>query len=318
VLHLHQQRSTKRSVPRLDRHGTSFDERKSLQAPCNGTQCLPWLRLRGYTDPDAPGRLLDHHLGCQMNKADPSGWPGILETMVMPLATDEFTAADLVSNNTCNDRATLEAEGPTATWAGRRAPRPPAPRPAQTPQIPISPLVVAGCVGPARRVRACCVRVPELDLVMGPQHAQPPGLLLEQVEAVSRCGHRPSHHILEEHSTTCPAAQRRLRLGECDLSAATSAVTYCRLCLACGVRSIANPRPRSARRSKSWSASATANPPLPWARTLMPTVVNLPGITAGVRAVSTRLTDLLPSQFSDARIERTVRTSHPRYFKPKR
>ncbi len=108
--------------------------------------------------------------GCQMNKADSERMAGILEAMGYHEAPAELEA-DLVLYNTCTIRD--NAEQKVYSYLGRQAQRKRA--------NPNLTLVVAGCVA-QQEGESLLRRVPELDLVMGPQHANRLGTLLERVE----------------------------------------------------------------------------------------------------------------------------------------
>lgn len=127
--------------------------------------------------------------GCQMNKADSERMAGILEAMGYAAGSDEHSA-DLVLYNTCTIRD--NAEQKVYSYLGRQA---------QRKRInPHLTLVVAGCVA-QQEGAALLRRVPELDLVMGPQHANRLGTLLEQVASGQQVVATDDHHILEDITT---------------------------------------------------------------------------------------------------------------------
>ena len=104
--------------------------------------------------------------GCQMNKADSERMAGILESMGYREAQAELEA-DLVLYNTCTIRD--NAEQKVYSYLGRQA---------QRKRVnPNLTLVVAGCVA-QQEGESLLRRVPELDLVMGPQHANRLDVLL--------------------------------------------------------------------------------------------------------------------------------------------
>ena len=109
--------------------------------------------------------------GCQMNKADSERMAGILENLGYIKADDEFEA-DLVLYNTCTIRDSAEQK--VYSYLGRQAKR--------KHKIPELKLVIAGCL--AQQEGASLLRkVPELDLVMGPQHVNNLENLLERVDS---------------------------------------------------------------------------------------------------------------------------------------
>ncbi len=109
--------------------------------------------------------------GCQMNKADSERMAGILENLGYVKAEDEFEA-DLVLYNTCTIRDSAEQK--VYSYLGRQAKR--------KHKIPELKIVVAGCL--AQQEGASLLRkVPELDLIMGPQHVNNLENLLERVDS---------------------------------------------------------------------------------------------------------------------------------------
>jgi len=117
----------------------------------------------------APRRYHITTFGCQMNKADSERMAGILDDWGW-VWTDDPNAAEVVLYNTCTIRD--NAEHKVYSYLGQQAKRK-----HQTPGLT---LVVAGCVAQQEGERLLR-RVPELDLVLGPQHANRLGELLEQV-----------------------------------------------------------------------------------------------------------------------------------------
>ena len=108
--------------------------------------------------------------GCQMNKADSERMAGTLEKMGYIRADDELNA-DLVLYNTCTIRD--NAEQKVYSFLGRQAKRK-----HKTPNLK---LVVAGCLA-QQEGESLLRRVPELDLVMGPQHVNNLENLLSKVD----------------------------------------------------------------------------------------------------------------------------------------
>ncbi len=127
--------------------------------------------------------------GCQMNKADSERMAGILEKMGYISAAEELTA-DLVIYNTCTIRD--NAEQKVYSYLGRQALRK-----RKSPHIKI---VVAGCVA-QQEGESLLRRVPELDLVMGPQHANRLETLLDQVDNGQQVVATDESNILEDITT---------------------------------------------------------------------------------------------------------------------
>ncbi len=124
--------------------------------------------------------------GCQMNKADSERMAGVLENMGFE-ATEDPNLADLVLYNTCTIRD--NAEQKVYSYLGRQAKR--------KHQQPDLTLVVAGCVA-QQEGEQLLRRVPELDLVMGPQHANRLEDLLTQVFDGNQVVATEPIHIVED------------------------------------------------------------------------------------------------------------------------
>lgn len=124
-----------------------------------------------------------------MNKADSERMAGILESMGYKEAVGELEA-DLVLFNTCTIRD--NAEQKVYSYLGRQVQR--------KRTLPHLKLVVAGCVA-QQEGAALLRRVPELDLVMGPQHANRLETLLNQVENGQQIVATDEHHIFEDLTT---------------------------------------------------------------------------------------------------------------------
>ena len=127
--------------------------------------------------------------GCQMNKADSERIAGVTPESMGYSAGDGEDQADLVLYNTCTIRD--NAEQKVYSYLGRQARR--------KRDNPALTLVVAGCG--STRGGVLLRRVPELDLVMGPQHANRLDTLLSQVEAGQQVVATDDHHILEDITT---------------------------------------------------------------------------------------------------------------------
>ncbi|HBQ97443.1 MAG TPA: tRNA (N6-isopentenyl adenosine(37)-C2)-methylthiotransferase MiaB, partial [Cyanobacteria bacterium UBA11691] len=124
--------------------------------------------------------------GCQMNKADSERMAGILDDIGFESVEDPYQA-DLILYNTCTIRD--NAEQKVYSYLGRQAKR--------KQENPNLTLIVAGCVA-QQEGEALLRRVPELDLVMGPQHANRLGDLLEQVLEGNQVVATEPVHIMED------------------------------------------------------------------------------------------------------------------------
>ncbi|WP_413678409.1 tRNA (N6-isopentenyl adenosine(37)-C2)-methylthiotransferase MiaB [Prochlorococcus sp. MIT 0916] len=127
--------------------------------------------------------------GCQMNKADSERMSGILQTMGYQLAEEELKA-DLILYNTCTIRD--NAEQKVYSYLGRQAIR--------KKSDPHLKIIIAGCLA-QQEGEALLRRVPEIDLVMGPQHANRLETLLNQVDNGHQVLATDEQHIYEDIAT---------------------------------------------------------------------------------------------------------------------
>ena len=236
--------------------------------------------------------------GCQMNKADSERMAGILEAMGYRAGQDEHSA-DLVLYNTCSIRD--NAEQKVYSYLGRQAQR--------KRTNPHLTLVVAGCVA-QQEGESLLRRVPELDLVMGPQHANRLESLLNRVESGQQVVATDEHQILEDITT----ARRDSRV------CAWVNVIYgcnerCTYCVVPAVRGREQSRLPGAIRLEMEGLAARGYREV----TLLGQNIDaygrdLPGITPQGRRQHT-LTDLLREVHEVEGIARLrFATSHPRYF----
>jgi tRNA-2-methylthio-N6-dimethylallyladenosine synthase len=233
-----------------------------------------------------------------MNKADSERMAGILEARGYAPGRDEHSA-DLVLYNTCSIRD--NAEQKVYSYLGRQAIRKRA--------NPHLLLVVAGCVA-QQEGEALLRRVPELDLVMGPQHANRLGTLLDQVETGVQVVATEEHHILEDITTA-----RRDSAVCAWVNVIYGCNERCTYCVVPAVRGREQSRPPEAIRLEMEDLAARGYREV----TLLGQNIDaygrdLPGITPEGRRAHT-LTDLL-HQLHEVRGLARLRfaTSHPRYF----
>ncbi|WP_420063784.1 tRNA (N6-isopentenyl adenosine(37)-C2)-methylthiotransferase MiaB [Prochlorococcus marinus] len=236
--------------------------------------------------------------GCQMNKADSEKMAGILQKMGYKEAQTELNA-DLVLYNTCTIRD--NAEQKVYSYLGRQALRK-----KTTPHLK---LVVAGCV--AQQEGASLLRrVPEIDLIMGPQHANRLETLLNQVDNGSQVVATNENQILEDLT----AARR-----DSNICAWVNVIYGCNeRCTYCVVPSV-----RGKEQSRTPEAIKIEIEDLALKGFKEVTLLgqnidaygrDLPGISPSGRRKNT-LTDLLYYIHDIKGIERIrFATSHPRYF----
>ena len=236
--------------------------------------------------------------GCQMNKADSERMAGILESMGYRAGTDEHSA-DLVLYNTCTIRDSAEQK--VYSYLGRQAQR--------KRLNPNLTLVVAGCVA-QQEGESLLRRVPELDLVMGPQHANRLDTLLAQVEQGQQVLATGEQHILEDITT----ARRDSQV--CGwVNVIYGCNERCTYCVVPSVRGQEQSRLPEAIKLEIQGLAARGFKEI----TLLGQNIDaygrdLPGISPEGRRAHT-LTDLLHHVHDVAGLERIrFATSHPRYF----
>ena len=236
--------------------------------------------------------------GCQMNKADSERMAGILEGMNYE-RSDDPNGADLVLYNTCTIRD--NAEQKVYSYLGRQAKR--------KHEKPELTLVVAGCVA-QQEGEALLRRVPELDLVMGPQHANRLEDLLDRVFDGNQVVATEAIHIMED--ITQPRRDSQVTGWVNVIYGCNERCTYC---VVPGVRGTEQSRTPDAIRSEIETLGRSGYKEV----TLLGQNIDaygrdLPGSTPEGRHKHT-LTDLLYHIHDVEGIERIrFATSHPRYF----
>ncbi|HEY9889168.1 MAG TPA: tRNA (N6-isopentenyl adenosine(37)-C2)-methylthiotransferase MiaB [Candidatus Obscuribacterales bacterium] len=246
----------------------------------------------------APRRYHVTTFGCQMNKADSERMAGVLENMGLQWEADPYQA-DVVLYNTCTIRD--NAEQKVYSYLGRQAKRK-----QENPELT---LIVAGCVA-QQEGEALLRRVPELDLVMGPQHANRLQDLLEQVMAGQQVVATEPVHIMED--ITKPRRDSAVTAWVNVIYGCNERCTYC---VVPSVRGVEQSRPAAAIRAEMEELGRQGFKEV----TLLGQNIDaygrdLPGITEAGRRQNT-LTDLLYYVHDVPGIERIrFATSHPRYF----
>ncbi len=236
--------------------------------------------------------------GCQMNKADSERMAGVLEDLGMKWSEDP-NEADLVLYNTCTIRD--NAEQKVYSYLGRQAKR--------KHEQPDLTLIVAGCVAQQEGAKLLR-RVPELDLVMGPQHANRLGDLLEQVFAGNQIVATEPIHIVED--ITKPRRDSQVTAWVNIIYGCNERCTYC---VVPNVRGVEQSRTPEAIKAEMEEISRQGYKEV----TLLGQNIDaygrdLPGVTESGRHKHT-LTDLLYYVHDLPGIDRIrFATSHPRYF----
>jgi tRNA-2-methylthio-N6-dimethylallyladenosine synthase len=236
--------------------------------------------------------------GCQMNKADSERMAGILEDMGFEWSEDP-NEAKLVLFNTCSIRD--NAEHKVYSYLGRLARR--------KHLEPDLTLVMAGCVA-QQEGESLLRRVPELDLVMGPQHANRLQDLLQQVFDGNQVVATEAVHIMED--ITKPRRDSSVTAWVNVIYGCNERCTYC---VVPGVRGVEQSRTPEAIRAQMEELGRQGYKEV----TLLGQNIDaygrdLPGSTPEGRHLHT-LTDLLYFVHDIPGIERIrFATSHPRYF----
>ncbi len=236
--------------------------------------------------------------GCQMNKADSERMAGVLENMGFE-ASEDPNLADLVLYNTCTIRD--NAEQKVYSYLGRQAKR--------KHKQPNLTLIVAGCVA-QQEGEKLLRRVPELDLVMGPQHANRLEDLLTQVFNGNQVVATEPIHIVED--ITKPRRDSNISAWVNIIYGCNERCSYC---VVPNVRGLEQSRTPEAIKAEMTELGRQGYKEI----TLLGQNIDaygrdLPGSTPEGRHKHT-LTDLLYYVHDVPNIERIrFATSHPRYF----
>jgi tRNA-2-methylthio-N6-dimethylallyladenosine synthase len=236
--------------------------------------------------------------GCQMNKADSERMAGILENMGFEWSEDP-NQADIILYNTCTIRD--NAEQKVYSYLGRQAKR--------KHEKPDLTLIVAGCVA-QQEGETLLRRVPELDLVMGPQHANRLQDLLQQVFEGNQVVATEPIHIMED--ITKPRRDSTVTAWVNVIYGCNERCTYC---VVPNVRGVEQSRTPKAIRAEIEELGRQGYKEI----TLLGQNIDaygrdLPGVTPEGRHQHT-FTDLLYFVHDVPGIERLrFATSHPRYF----
>jgi tRNA-2-methylthio-N6-dimethylallyladenosine synthase len=236
--------------------------------------------------------------GCQMNKADSERMAGILDDMGFQF-TEDPNDANVILYNTCTIRD--NAEQKVYSYLGRQAKR--------KHEQPDLTLIVAGCVA-QQEGESLLRRVPELDLVMGPQYANRLQDLLEQVLAGNQIVATDPIDIFED--ITKPRRDSKVTAWVNVIYGCNERCTYC---VVPNVRGVEQSRTPEAIKAEMIELGKQGYKEV----TLLGQNIDaygrdLPGTTPEGRHKHT-LTDLLYFVHDIEGIDRIrFATSHPRYF----
>jgi tRNA-2-methylthio-N6-dimethylallyladenosine synthase len=233
-----------------------------------------------------------------MNKADSERMGGILESMGFDWCDDPLSS-DLVVYNTCTIRDSAEQK--VYSYLGRQVERKHA-----NPNITI---IVAGCLA-QQEGESLVRRVPEIDLVLGPQHANRLDELLQQVFTGQQVVAIEESAILED--ITKPRRDSSVTAWVNVIYGCNERCTYC---VVPGVRGQEQSRTPEAIRAEIVDLGQQGYKEI----TLLGQNIDaygrdLPGTKANGQNLHT-LTDLLYHIHDVEGVERIrFATSHPRYF----
>lgn len=236
--------------------------------------------------------------GCQMNKADSERMAGVLESIGF-VYTDDPNQAKLVLYNTCTIRD--NAEQKVYSYLGRQAKR--------KQKEPDLTLIVAGCLA-QQEGEALLRRVPELDIIMGPQYANRLEDLLNEVNNGSQVVATEPLHIMED--ITKPRRDSRVSAWVNIIYGCNERCTYC---VVPNVRGIEQSRyPEVIKAEMTELATQGYKEVTLLGQNIDAYGRDLPGSTPEGRHLY-NFTDLLSFVHDISGIERIrFATSHPRYF----
>ncbi|GJP29126.1 hypothetical protein CLOM_g11313 [Closterium sp. NIES-68] len=241
-----------------------------------------------------------HTFGCQMNMADSERMAGVLEAMGYE-ATDDPDEASVLVYNTCSIRDKSEQKVYSALGRQRERRR----------RDPGMRVVVAGCVA-QQEGQALLRRVPEVDIVMGPQHANRLHELLEQVDLGAQVVATEPIHIVEDIAT--PRRESKVTAWVNVIYGCNERCTYC---VVPGVRGTEQSREPEAIKQEMQRLAQAGYKEV----TLLGQNIDAYGRDLGGSAEDGSgrrrwtLTDLLHYVHDVEGIERIrFATSHPRYF----
>ncbi|PNW76491.1 hypothetical protein CHLRE_11g467633v5 [Chlamydomonas reinhardtii] len=241
-----------------------------------------------------------HTFGCQMNMADSERMAGVLES-VGYVGSEDASEADVLIYNTCSIRE--KAEQKVYSALGKQAKR----KRERAGELKI---VVAGCVA-QQEGQTLLRRVPELDIVMGPQFANRINELLDQANDAQVCA---TEQVAVEEDITTPRRESNITAWVNVIYGCNEKCTYCVVPYTRGAEQ--SRRPEDIRREMMALGEAGYKEVTLLGQNVDAYGRDLPGMAAdasGRRAWT--FTDLLRYVHDVPGIERIrFATSHPRYF----
>ncbi|GLI70694.1 hypothetical protein VaNZ11_015635 [Volvox africanus] len=241
-----------------------------------------------------------HTFGCQMNMADSERMAGVLEAVGYECSQDAGEA-DVLIYNTCSIRE--KAEQKVYSALGKQAKR-------KRNHVGDLKIVVAGCVA-QQEGQTLLRRVPELDIVMGPQFANRIHDLLDQANDAQVCA---TEQVAVEEDITTPRRESNITAWVNVIYGCNEKCTYCVVPYTRGAEQ--SRWPDDIRREMLALGEAGYKEVTLLGQNIDAYGRDLPGLAAdasGRRAWT--FTDLLRHVHDVPGIERIrFATSHPRYF----
>ena len=233
--------------------------------------------------------------GCQMNVADSERLAGVLENNLKLQIAEKPGNADVVILNTCSirdhaEQKVYDALGPFAARKRRGEPLA---------------LIVSGCVA-QQEGEALLKRVPEVDLVMGPQYVSRLGDLLDDVSR--------GHQVVATDPTLLSEDLSRPVRGH-DMRAWVNVINgcneHCTYCVVPGVRGVEQSRPMESILKECMELAEAGYKEI----TLLGQNIDAYGRDLTPKRTFADLLHYLNDSIPDESIQR-IRyvTSHPRYF----
>ncbi|GFR45102.1 hypothetical protein Agub_g6479, partial [Astrephomene gubernaculifera] len=241
-----------------------------------------------------------HTFGCQMNLADSERMAGALESAGYE-CSPQADEADVLVYNTCSIRD--KAEQKVYSALGKQAKR-------KRARVGDLKIVVAGCVA-QQEGQALLRRVPELDIVMGPQFANRIPDLLEQASDAQVCA---TEQVAVEEDIATPRRESNITAWVNVIYGCNEKCSYCVVPYTRGAEQ--SRRPEDIRREMLAVGEAGYKEVTLLGQNIDAYGRDLPGLASdasGRRAWT--FTDLLRYVHDVPGVERIrFATSHPRYF----
>jgi len=257
--------------------------------------------LRREAVPNSRGKYHIHTFGCQMNVADSERMAGVLESLGYS-CTEDAAEADVMVMNTCSIREKAETKVYSALGEQRKR---------KQDNMGSLKIIVAGCVA-QQEGEELLRRVPEVDVVMGPQFANKIGDLLERVEQGNQVV--ATEQVAVEEDITAPRRGSDLTAWVNVIYGCNEKCSYCVVPYTRGLEQ--SRRPEDILREMTSLGEAGYKEVTLLGQNIDAYGRDLPGMAEdGSGRRENTFTDLLDVVHAAPGIERIrFATSHPRYF----